>query len=263
MAVQLDRASVAAVAVLDPLAVDRDAPLPLYHQLRQALLAPLERGHWKEGDPIPTEREICDTYNVSRITVRRAVTELVREGYLVSHQGKGTFVARPKIQRQLTLLRSFSEEIGAAGLQPGSRLLSLRQEPALGDVAVALGLEEGDWIWIVERLRLVDGEPTIVSTAHLRLPPHVILTPAQLHGGGSLWAALRSQGVTLDRSESTIQAVSGNERESQLLEVEPGSPLLLVESVVYSADDTPIEYSRMVSRGDRYQYTVRTALPDH
>jgi GntR family transcriptional regulator len=251
----------ALVTMLDPAAVDRDAPLPLYHQLRQALLEPLERGHWKEGDPIPTEREICDTYNVSRITVRRAINELVREGYLMSHQGKGTFVARPKIERQLSQLRSFSEEIGAAGLRPGSRLLSLRQEPALGDVAVALGLNEGDWIWIVERLRLVDDEPTIVSTAHLRLPVTVTLTPAQLHGGGSLWAALRSQGVTLTRSESTIQAVGGNERECQLLEIEPGTPLLLVESIVYAPDDTPVEYSRMVSRGDRYKYTVRTALP--
>ena len=68
----------------------------MYHQLRQALLGSLEQGHWKEGDLIPTEREICDTYNVSRITVRRAINDLVREGYLVSYQGKGTFVARPK-----------------------------------------------------------------------------------------------------------------------------------------------------------------------
>ena len=252
----------ALVTVLDPAAVDRDAPLPLYHQLRQALLGPMERGHWKEGDPIPTEREICDTYGVSRITVRRAINELVREGYLISQQGRGTFVARPKIQRQLSQLRSFSEEIGSAGLRPGSRLLSLRQEPALGDVAVALRLDEGDWIWIVERLRLVDDEPTIVSTAQLRLPPHVTLTPAQLHGQGSLWATLRTQGVTFARSESTIQAFAGNERECQLLEVEPGTPLLLVESIVYSQDDAPIEYSRMVSRGDRYKYTVRTALPN-
>ncbi len=248
------------VTVLDPAAVDRDVPLPLYHQLRQALLEPMERGHWKEGDPIPTEREICDTYNVSRITVRRAVSELVREGYLVSYQGKGTFVARPKIQRQLTQLRSFSEEISAAGLKPGSRLLSLRQEPALGDVASALQLAEGDWIWIVERLRLVDDEPTIVSTVHLRLPPSVVLTPAQLTGSASLWQLLRTQGISLARSESTIQAVSGNARESQLLEVPPGSPLLLVESIVYSNDCTPVEYSRMVSRGDRYKYTVRTSL---
>lgn len=247
--------------VLDRTAVDRDAPLPLYHQLRQALLEPLKQGHWKEGDLIPTEREICDTYGVSRITVRRAINDLVREGYLISHQGKGTVVARPKVQRQLSQLRSFSEEMQASGLRAGSRLLSLRQEPALGDVATALQLEEGSWIWIVERLRLVDDEPTIISTSYLRLPPNILLTPAQLHGQASLWRTLRLQGIIFARSESTIQGIAGSDRESELLEVPPGSPLLLVESIIYSADDVPVEYTRMVSRGDRYKYTVRTALP--
>ena len=79
--------------------------------------------------------------------------------------------------------------------------------------------------WIVERLRLADDEPTIVSTSHLRLPAHVVLTPAQLHGQASLWRVLRSQGVTFARSEATIQAVEGSVRESELLEVQPGSPL--------------------------------------
>jgi len=122
-------------------------------------------------------------------------------------------------------------------------------------------VREGEWIWIVERLRLADDEPTIVSTSHLMLPAHVVLTPAQLHGQASLWRVLRSQGVTFARSEATIQAVEGSVRESELLEVQPGSPLLLVESIVYSDDDVPVEYIRMVSRGDRYKYTVRTSLP--
>lgn len=252
----------ASVSVLDPAAIDRDAPLPLYHQLRQALLEPLERGRWKEGDPIPSEREICDTYGVSRITVRRAVNELVREGFLESYQGRGTFVARPKIQRQLSQLSSFSEEIAAAGLRAGSRLLSLRQEPAVGDVAAALRLPEGEWIWIVERLRLVDDEPTIVSVSHLRLPPHILLTPGHFQHDASLWAVLRAQGLVFARSESTIQAVRGNERESQLLGVQLDSPLLLVESITHSDEGMPIEYCRMVSRGDRYKYTVKTALCD-
>ena len=76
-----------------------------------------------------------------------------------------------------------------------------------------------------------------------------------------MWGLLRAQGVTFARSESTIQGVAGSDRESQLLEVTPGSPLLLVESITYSVDDVPVEYSRMVSRGDRYKYTVHTALP--
>lgn len=247
------------LTILDSTAIDRDAPVPLYHQLRQALLEPLEQGHWREGDLIPTEREICEAYNVSRITVRRAINELVREGYLVSQQGKGTFVARPKVQRELTQLRSFSEELAAAGLRAGSRLLSLRQEPALGDVAAALQLSVGAWVWIVERLRLIEEEPTILSISHLRLPPQVTLTAAEIEAEVSLWRLLRRQGVTFARSELTIQAIAGSDRENELLEAAPGSPLLLVESTIYSDDGAPVEYTRMVSRGDRYKYVVRSA----
>jgi len=221
-------------------------------------LEPLQNGQWQEGDPIPTEREICQTYDVSRITVRRAIDELVREGYLVTRQGKGTFVAKPKIQRHLSQLKSFSEEMAEEGHRAGSRLLSLRHEQAVGDVAAALGVENGTWIWIVERLRLADDEPMGISRAHLRLPPGVYLTPDELREKTSLWGILREKGIQFASSEVTIQAVAATEQEAKLLDVEPGAPLLLVEGVVYSTDGSPIEYHKMVNRGDRYKYNVRT-----
>ena len=242
---------------LDPEALDREAPVPLYHQLRRLLLAPVENGHWRTGDPIPTEREICETYQVSRITVRRAIEMLVREGYLVTYQGKGTFVARQKIQRQLNQVRSFSEEMQATGHRPGSRLLSLRHEKAVGDVAAALNVDDEEWIWTVERLRLADGEPMGVSTAYLRLPADVYLTPQELQHNVSLWNLLRSKGIRLASSEVTIQAIAADEREAELLQVLPASPLLLVEALVYSDDDIPIEYDEMINRGDRYKYITR------
>jgi GntR family transcriptional regulator len=245
--------------ILDPEAVDRDAPLPLYHQLRQALLAPMQEGHWREGDLIPTEREICDMYKVSRITVRRAIEMLVREGYLVAHQGKGTFVARQKIQRHLTRLKSYSEEMQAEGHRPGSHLLSLRHERAVGDVAEALRLDDQQWVWVVERLRLADDEPTAISHAYLHLPPEVYLTPAEIQQNVSLWGVLYAKGVTFAYSEDTIQAVPATEREASLLEVPPGSPLLMVEGVVYTDQGSPVEYHKMLNRGDRYKYSVRTA----
>jgi len=241
---------------LDPEAVDRAASVPLYHQLREALLASMREGRWQEGDMIPTEREICEAYKVSRITVRRAIAELVREGYLITRQGKGTFVARPKIRRHVTPLMSFSEEMAAEGLRPGSQLLSLHHERAVGDVAVALDIQDDDWIWIVERLRLADDEPVGISTAYLRLPPDVFLTPAELKQHVSLWSILRAKGITLARSETTIQAVAATEREAGLLQVKPGVPLLLVEGTVYSDQDVPVEYHKMVNRGDRYKYTT-------
>src|SRR5574341_1099270 len=118
-------------ATLSAMDVDRNLPVPLYYQLREALLTLIKEGRLKEGDLIPTERELGERFQVSRITVRRAIDELAREGYLVTQQGKGTFVARPKIQRHMTHMKSFSEEMADEGHRPGSRLLSLRHEKAV------------------------------------------------------------------------------------------------------------------------------------
>jgi GntR family transcriptional regulator len=244
--------------LLDTVEVDRDSPVPLYYQLRETLLNLIKEGQIKEGEPIPTERELGDKFQVSRITVRRAVDELVREGYLTTHQGKGTFAARPKIQRHMTHMKSFSEEMAEEGHLPGSQLLSLRNEKAAGYVASALHVTNDDWVWVVERLRLADDEPVCLSCAYLNLPPPITLTPFELEQQVSLWSILEKKGFAFIRSEETIQAVSAGERDADLLQVTPGAPLLLVEGVVYSDHDIPIEYHKILNRGDRYTYSVHT-----
>ena len=245
--------------MLDSTAIDRNAPTPLYHQLTEALLALIDEGELREGDPIPTERELGAKFRVSRITVRRAIDELVREGYLVTQQGKGTFVARPKIQRQLTEMKSFSEGMAEGGHHPGTQLLSLRHEKVAGHIAAALGLDDHSWVWVVERLRFADDEPVCISMAYLNLPPDMTLTPAELQLYGSLWSILERKGIVLTDIEDTIQAMASGEREAELLQIEVGAPLLLVEGVVYADRGIPIEYHQMFNRGDRYKYSVRAS----
>jgi GntR family transcriptional regulator len=219
----------------------------------------LKSGTYEVGDLIPTEEELCERFQVSRITVRRATEELAREGYLVTRQGKGTFVARPKIQRHMPKMKSFSEEMLEEGHQPGSRVLSLRHERADQDVAVKLGLETDSWVWVVERLRLADGEPICLSLAYLSLPEHVAFTPLELENQVSLWTVLEGKGIRMARSEETIQAVGAGSREANLLHVQVGSPLLLVEGTVFSDEEVSIEYHKILNRGDRYTYSVRTS----
>ncbi len=237
--------------------INRNLPIPLYFQLKDVLLAPIQEGQYQEGDPIPTEREIGEKFQVSRITVRRAIDELVREGYLITRRGRGTFVARPKIQRPLTRMQSFSIATTAGGHRPGSRLLSLQREKAIGHAATVFNLTKDDWIWIVERLRLVDDEPIGLSIIYLNLPAAVALVPAELEEHISLWSVLEEKGLTLSKSEETIEAVAANESQAQLLQVAIGSPLLLVEGIVYTDQAVPIEYHKMFNRGDRYKYTIQ------
>ncbi len=244
--------------LLESAAVNRASPTPLYNQLKTALLTLMKEGELREGDLFPTEREIGERFQVSRITVRRAIDELVREGYLVTVQGKGTFVARPKIQRHMTEMLSFSAEMAAEGHKPGSRLLSLRHEQICGPIAVALGLEDESWVWVVERLRLADDEAICISLVYLNLPLEVTLTPAELQQQVSLWSLLEKKGISLIRSQENIQAVAAGEREAELLQVDEGSPLLVVEGVVYTDTDVPVEYHQIFNRGDRYTYSVQT-----
>jgi GntR family transcriptional regulator len=244
--------------VLDSVDIDKDAPLPLYHQVRMALLTLIEDWGLQKGSLFPTEREIGQKLQVSRITVRRAIDELVREGYLVTQQGKGTFVARPKIDRSLTQMKSFSEQMLEKGLRPSSQLLSSRHEKATGHVASVLKIHNDEWIWVVERLRYADDEPICISVTYLNLPLNVTLAPAELQQETSLWAILEKKGVQLKRTEATIQAIGAGEREAEHLEIEAGSPLLLVEGVVCTEDNTPVEYYQMFIRGDRYKYSIQS-----
>ncbi|ATW25889.1 GntR family transcriptional regulator [Candidatus Formimonas warabiya] len=243
-----------------PLGIDRNAPEPLYYQLKQIILNQISQGIVKPGDLIPAERELIEIHQVSRMTVRLAIQELVQEGYLVRQQGKGTFVAQPKIRRVIGELRSFSEDMSFSGRKPGSTLLDLRFEHAVGQVCQALKIGEGEMVWVVERLRTVDnGEPLSYNQSFLKLPEGTSLTIEELKQEVSLWALLARKGIHLTDVEETVQAIVASRRQAELLKVNVGDPLLVIEGVTYSEQGVPIEYSHNVNRADRFKYFVKKA----
>lgn len=236
--------------------INRNSPVPLYSQIRDVLLQLIKEGAFQEKELIPTEQELGQHFQVSRITVRRAIDELAREGYLITQQGKGTFVNKTKIHRPMSRMNSFSEATIEAGWKPGSRLLSLRHQQADELLASLLQVDEQDWIWVVERLRLADDEAIGLSYVYLNLPPHLTLTPLELNQEISLWSLLEKKGIKLTHTEQTIQAVPATEVQAELLDVPVGFPLLLVEGVVYADGHQPVEFHQIFNRGDRYKYTV-------
>ena len=140
-------------------------------------------------------------------------------------------------------------------------MISLNHERANGDVAHFLNIDEEAWIWRIERLRLADDEPFGISSVYLNLPPEMFLTPTELEREVSLWSILERKGVDLAESEETIQSIAASEEQAELLQVEPGFPLLLVEGVVYTSQKIPVEYHRIFNRGDRYKYSIRVVRP--
>lgn len=232
--------------------------IPLYRRIEEDLLAQIMEGQIQPGQVIPPERELCERYGVSRITVRHAIGELETRGYVRRQQGRGTFVSRSRIRREMGRLISFSEEMRAQGRQPGSRLLNLQHKPADRSAALLLGLREGEPIWIVERLRLADDEVVSLSTSYLYLPPTVYLTPMELNTEISLWSLLGSKGIHISEAETIVRAAVADEHYSRLLGIEEGDPVLVREGVNYAILEhlVPVEAFQVVSRADLYQYSL-------
>jgi len=243
---------------VDSTPLARADEIPLYRQIEEDLLTQISSGQIQSGEMLPTERELCSHYGVSRITVRRAMRELETRGYVTRQRGRGTFVSQARIKREMGRLISFSEEMRAQGRTPTSRLLNLQHRPADSSIAALLSLKVGDSVWIVERLRLADDEIVSLSTSYLSLPFDVYLTPLELRSETSLWSVLERKGIEMHEGETTVRAMLADEHYSRVLRVDEGDPLLVREGVNYVAGGrpVPIEAFEVVSRADRYQYSL-------
>jgi GntR family transcriptional regulator len=234
----------------------KDAPIPLYYQIKARLLEAIEGGQLQPGDRVPSERELTARFSVSRMTARQALTELERQGYLFRLQGKGTFVATPKLDQPLASLTSFTEDMRRRGLEPGAHVLTAGQVTAERRVARALDVAEGTAVFKLERLRLAGGDPMALEASHIP----VSLAPGLLDDGpvrGSLYQFLEGRyGIKLVRATQSLESVAASSYEGEILHVREGTPLLLLERISRDAADRPVEFVKSLYRGDRYRFTT-------
>src|SRR5215210_2988344 len=137
----------------------KSGPLPRYYQLKEIIRERLRTGEWAPGSLIPSERELCERYGISRMTARQSISELVNEGLLYREQGKGTFVGHPKIAQQLLRLTGFTEDMRAREQRPGAKVLRAEMWPAAAATAERLRVRLGQPVYRLRRLRLADSEP--------------------------------------------------------------------------------------------------------
>jgi GntR family transcriptional regulator len=232
--------------------LDKELPVPLYHQLKCALITAIEAGEWQSGQQLPNEGKLAETFGVSKVTVRQALRDLSDVGYVRREQGRGTFVSRPKLGKGPRELTSFSEEMRRHHLTASSRILECFETSASDRVAEALQIPASEPVFTLKRLRMADAEPMALQTAHipLRLAPD--LTEADLENE-SLYEVLNSRyGLQASRARETYSAVSVDPAPSELLRVPAGSPVLAVERVTYLATGKPFEFVQSLIRSDRY-----------
>jgi len=213
------------------------------------------------GSPVPPERSLAADFGTSRTTVRQAVQALVIEGRLERVQGKGTFVAHPKVAQPLTLT-SYTEDMRARGIEPSSELLTIAVLPADPDLAEHLNVEIGTDILAIERLRLANGEPMAVERTHLVNAnfPDLI---HELQARGSLYAALRERyQISPHSAEQTIETALASPAEASHLGIDTGVPVLLLSRNTYDETGEPFEWVRAVYRGDRYTFVEHLSRPE-
>lgn len=238
--------------------VSRASRLPLYHQVELDMRRRVEDGQWRAGDRIPSEAELCDHYGASRITIRRAISELASDGLLVRFPGRGTFVREPTFTAGPRGLTSFTQEMASLGLRATAKIIDIRRQPVPPDAADRLGLTDRDDVVILTRLRAGDGKPMGVQRAYL--PGELVpgMEDAEL-GEGSLYTFLADvYGVQPAEAEEVFKVGPIRGADAELLDVRPGTCGFHVERLTVDADGQPIEYVRSVIRGDRYR--IRMSL---
>jgi GntR family transcriptional regulator len=238
-------------------ALDRRRPEPLWHQAERAIRDRIERGEWPPGTRIPAEDRLCELLGVSRITVRHALRNLESLDLLRREHGRGTFVRNATVVAGLRGLTSFTEEMAVLGLVVGTRLLDKSLVKADAAVAARLGIEEGDVVVLLRRLRLGNDAPIGIQAAHLRLDRVPGLVDEDL-AAGSLYDRLeRRYGIKPLEATETYRVGAVSAEDAALLGVAPGSPAFIVERVTIDAQG-PFEFTHSIMRGDRYE--IRSTL---
>jgi GntR family transcriptional regulator len=232
--------------------LDRTSKVPLYHQLYEILRSKIVDGLWPPGTMIPPESELCTAYEVSQITVRQALDNLVSDGLIYRQRGRGSFVSQPAIETNLSRIVSFTEDMLSRGYEPASQVFFSEEVPAEPAIAHRLQVEPGEALAQLNRLRFADRQPLSVERASLvhQYCPGVL---AGDYESNSLRAALLADyGLKLVRAEQTIRALNASQELAALLSIAPGDPLLGIERVSFAPPNIPVEYLQIFYRADRY-----------
>jgi GntR family transcriptional regulator len=238
--------------------IDFNSAIPYYYQLQKYLESRIRSGVWEPGQRLPSEKDLCEHFGVSRTVVRQALNELTSDNLVETHKGKGSFVAAPKYAwRLMQSLSGFYENAVAAGQSVRTRVLEMEIAPASGEIAEYLRLEPGAPVTMLKRLRFVDGEPIVVVTTYISedLCPGLI---EESFTDASLYRILATKyRLSIAEGIRTIESVNATPDLAELLQVEKGAALSLLKSIGWLSDGTPLEYYVAWHRGDRSRFQVR------
>ena len=229
----------------------------LYSRVETVLASEIAHGELKVGDQLPTEDSLIARFGVSRITVRRAIQNLVSRGLVEIRRGKGTFVAAPRITQELRELSGFVEDMHAVGRRPTARVVSKEIVTADTTVASQLALTRGERVVRIRRVRLADGIPLSFDETYLPLEIGKRIMADNLKVEPIFSLLERKYNVPLVEAEYKLDAVAADVEVAAALKVKQGSPVFRIERTSYSTGNRPVDYETLHYRGDLVRFATR------
>lgn len=226
-----------------------------YLKLTKILTELIGNGTYKEGSRLPSERELCRDYGLSRTTVRQAMQELIQGGYVTSIQGRGTFVSKPPIKQDLLRIYSFDDDMRRMGKNPETEVLDFLGITADEKLAKLFGVAIGEPLYRVFRLRAADGEPMLLETNYLLASRFSDLSGEMVKGQSLYNLLMNKYNLKLTLAEETFAPVLLRYMEAKLLCTTSNALGMLVERISYEGNNV-VEFSKSVSPGDKFKYHV-------
>jgi GntR family transcriptional regulator len=233
-------------------------PEPLWVQAADLIRGEIDNGVLKRGARLTPERELCEQLGISRVTLRRALRQLVEEGVLSPSHGRGWYITQPAPKQEWpNRLESFSETAARMGLRTHSATVRAESSPATLDEAEQLSIAPGTVLFRLERVRFLEGVPTALDLT--RIPLGLVPRIAEIDfSARSLYSALAEAGIDPARADSTIEAGRADERTARLLEIPAGGPVLVMWQLAVGAQHEPLFISAIQYAGERYR--LRTSF---
>lgn len=237
--------------------IQASSPTPLYEQIKAILRSRVLDGTYKPHEQLPSESEMMTAFNVSRITVRQALNDLQNEGLVFRIHGKGTFVSKPKAFQDLGRLQGFGEAMRKMGYETFARVVSMRTVAPSAQVQERLHLSKRAKVTELQRIRFLNREPISLDVTYLPADIGARLAKEDLASRDVFVILENDYGMSLGHADLQIGSTLADERLAGQLQVEEGSPVLVIERTTHTTDGKPIDYEHLYYRGDAFQYKVR------
>lgn len=235
--------------------IDKNNKLPLYYQLYEIITHDIKYGAFDENDKLPSERELCERFDISRSTVRQAMNELEKDGYIYKEHGKGIFVSPKSFKQDLLKFYSFTDEMKKIGKNPTSKVLDFEKIKSDERLARKLGIKISGKLYKFTRLRLADDEPIMLETSYLPVSRFPNLTREELEEKPMYDIFRDKYDVEFSKAEERFRPVNTRKNEAEILNVSRKVPGMMIERSTYEGEKV-IEYTVGIARGDKFEYRV-------